>query len=84
MVKNAIPGFENMTAYQRGISLIEEYGFWTSLTPTLHGATLGIFTRDMSWHAHLPSVETVVIGTPILYGWYTYQLKPFFKELFSP
>ncbi len=69
---NKIPGFKDMTAYQKGIELIGKDGFRKALRPTGQGLALSYATEGMPLAAHLPSVETVIIDVPAssasLYG----------------
>ncbi len=62
-----IPGFANMSAYDKGIALFEQYHLF-ALSPTWGGLFLGTTSNYPVWTHHLPSVETVVLGTPFVSG----------------
>ncbi len=60
-----------MSAYQKGLALIKEYG-WKAFIPSREGIALGVTTKYPVLTHHLPSVETVIVGIPassaVLYG----------------
>jgi len=78
-------GFETvnaMTAGQKYQALIRELGVFDTLLPSWRGLVLGT-TTTMPLASHLPSVETVVIGIPVISTMFHGFFRLNFPELFT-
>ena len=82
-------GFESMPAGEKFLLLIRdpEIGLIKTLIPSWNGVRLGMATK-MPWYSHLPSVETIVVGTPVISAtasrWWRNIGKPLWDETFPP